>query len=128
MSFKLKSKGKLFGINEELSTYSTPVFEKDLEEGILAEANRDGSTFVSADATDAQKKDAVEHENVHHEQMDQGRLNYTNDTVMWKKNTQSPSRVYKREAGQIISMETGKSEAEGGDFEWEKEAYNKEKK
>ena len=128
MSFKLKSKGELFGINEELSTYSTPVFEKDLEEGILAEANRDGSTFVSADATDAQKKDAVEHENVHHQQMDQGRLNYTNDTVMWKKNTQSPSRVYKREAGQIVSMETGRSGPEGGDFEWEKEAYSKQKK
>jgi len=128
MGFKLKSKGELFGINEELSTYGTPVFEKDLGEGILGEANRDGTIFVSASATDAQKKEATEHEKKHQEQMDQGRLAYTNDMVMWKKDTKSPSRVYKREAGQIISMETGKSGPEGGDFEWEKEAYSKEKK
>ena len=38
MSFKLKSIGKLLGINEELSSYSHPVFEKDLGPNVIAEA------------------------------------------------------------------------------------------
>ena len=84
MGFNLKTKGELFGINEELSTYNNPVFEKKLGDGIIAEANRDGTTFVSPDVSDAKKKEAVDHENVHHEQMQQGRLDYTEDMVTWK--------------------------------------------
>lgn len=123
MSFKLKNKGDLFGINEELSTYNNPVFEKKLGDGIIAEANRDGTTFVSPDVSDKKKEEAVAHENVHHCQMVQGRLDYTEDTVTWKKDTKSPTRVYKRDQGTLIAMDSGKAEAEGGDFEWEREAY-----
>lgn len=125
MGFKLKTKGELFGINEELSTYNNPVFEKKLEEGVIAEANRDGTTFVDSRISDKQKKKAVEHENVHHEQMMQGKLDYTDDRVIWKKGTKSPARVYIRDKGNLISMETGKADIEGGEFEWEKEAYAK---
>ena len=125
MSFKLKSKGELFGYNEELSTYNNPVFEKKLGDGIVAEANRDGTTFVSPNISDAKKKEAVDHENVHHCQMMQGRLDYTEDTVTWKKDTKSPTRVYKRDQGTLIAMDSGKADAEGGDFEWEREAYKK---
>ena len=125
MGFNLKTKGELFGINEELSTYNNPVFEKKLGDGIIAEANRDGTTFVSLDVSDAKKKEAVAHENVHHEQMQQGRLDYTEDMVTWKKDTKSPARVYKRDQGTLIAMDSGKADAEGGDFEWEREAYKK---
>ena len=123
--FKLKNKGELFGINEELSTYNNPVFEKKLGDGIIAEANRDGTTFVDSSVSDSKKKEAVDHENVHHEQMQQGRLDYTEDTVTWKKDTKSPARVYKRDQGTLIAMDSGKADAEGGDFEWEREAYKK---
>ena len=125
MGFKLKTKGELFGINEELSTYNNPVFEKKLEAGVIAEANRDGTTFVSSDVSNAKKIEAVKHENVHHKQMQQGRLDYTEDTVTWKKDTKSPARVYKRDIGTLIAMDSGKADAEGGDFEWEREAYKK---
>lgn len=125
MGFKLKTKGELFGINEELSTYNNPVFEKKLEAGVIAEANRDGTTFVSSDVSNAKKIEAVKHENVHHKQMQQGRLDYTEDTVTWKKDTKSPARVYKRDKGTLIAMDSGKADAEGGDFEWEREAYKK---
>ena len=125
VGFKLKNKGELFGINEELSTYNNPVFEKKLGDGIIAEANRDGTTFVDSSVSDSKKKEAVDHENVHHEQMQQGRLDYTEDTVTWKKDTKSPARVYKRDQGTLIAMDSGKADAEGGDFEWEREAYKK---
>ena len=125
MGFKLKTKGELFGINEELSTYNNPVFETKMENGIIAEANRDGTTYVNKDVSDEKKKEAIAHEDVHHQQMMQGKLDYTDETVMWKKDTKSPARVYIRDKGNLVNMETGKKDVEGGKFEWEKEAYEK---
>jgi archaellum component FlaG (FlaF/FlaG flagellin family) len=104
MAFKLKSKGEILGINEELSSYNHPVFEKNLGENIIAEANRDGTTFVDKNASEAQKRNAIPEENEHHNQMQRGQLQYTNETVTWKKDTKSPSRVYTRMNGQVTAM------------------------
>jgi hypothetical protein len=60
-------------------------------------------------------KEAVEHEKVHLDQIAQGRLQYSEDSVTWKKDTKSPARVYKR-----ANMNEGHP-----DFEWEAEAYKK---
>ena len=124
MGFKLKTKGELLGINEELSTYNNPVFEKKLGDGIVAEANRDGTTFVDPSVSDEKKKEAVAHENVHHEQMQQGRLDYDDNIVTWKKDTRSPSRVYIRDKGNLIAMDGKEKGPEGAEFEWEKEAWD----
>lgn len=124
MAFKLKSKGEIFGINEELSEFGRPVFEKNLDPNVIAEANRDGTTFVDKNATDKQKKEAIVHENEHHKQFLQNKLQYTEDTVIWKKDTKSPPRVYNRVGGMLMS-ECGSCAIEGHNgFEWEDEAYN----
>lgn len=124
MSFKLKSKGEVFGINEELSEFGRPVFEKNLGKDVIAEANRDGTTFVDKNASVKEKKDAIEHENVHHDQMAQNRLQYNNEEVIWKRDTRSPARKYERVGGALFSA--GQKLEEGhSDFEWEKEAYKK---
>lgn len=104
MSFKLKRKGEILGINEELSSYSHPVFEKDLGPNVIAEANRDGTTYVNKHASSKQKADAIPEENEHHCQMQRGQLQYTNETVTWKKDTKSPSRVYERMNGHLRAM------------------------
>ncbi len=122
MAFKLKSKADLFGYNEELSKFGRPVFEKNLDEGIIAEANRDGTTFVNKNVSAAKKKAAISHEDKHHDQMLQNRLGYDDYTVMWKKDTKSPTRVYKRDQGMLIAMDGSEKGQEGDDFEWEKEA------
>ena len=122
MAFKLKSKADLFGYNEELSKFGRPVFEKNLEDGIIAEANRDGTTFVNKNVSAAKKKAAISHEDKHHDQMLQNRLGYDDYTVMWKKDTKSPTRVYKRDKGMLIAMDGSEKGQEGDDFEWEKEA------
>tara|TARA_B110000908_G_scaffold172086_1_gene237522 strand:- start:1086 stop:1430 length:345 start_codon:yes stop_codon:yes gene_type:complete len=113
--FRLKDKSTLFGIDKETSTHDTPVFKKDLEGNVMAEANRDGTIFVQKGLSAKQTQDAVEHEKVHIEQMQQGRLQYDENTVTWKKDTKSPARVYKR-----LNMNEGDP-----NFEWEKEAYKK---
>ncbi len=124
MSFKLKSKGEVFGINEELSEFGRPVFEKNLGKDVIAEANRDGTTFVDKNASIKEKKDAIEHENVHHDQMMQNKLQYNNEEVIWKRDTRSPARKYERVGGALFSA--GQKLEEGhSDFEWEKEAYKK---
>ena len=125
MSFKLKDFTDLVGIDKETSTYNTPVFKKDLEGDILGEANNDGTIFIDKSLKGEKKKEAVEHEKVHLDQMAQGRLHYDDNQVTWKKDTKSPARVYKRVGGQLIDEKTRKSAQEGGDFEWEREAYKK---
>lgn len=125
MSFKLKTFQDLVGIDKETSTYNTPVFKKDLEGDILGEANNDGTIFIDKSLSGKAKEKAVEHEKVHLDQMGQGRLQYDNNTVTWKKDTRSPARVYQRINGQLVDKQTGKSAEEGGDFDWEREAYKK---
>ncbi len=115
MSFKLKHFSDLVGIDKETSTYNTPVFKKDLEGGILAEANNDGTIFVDKKLKGKAKADAVAHEQVHLDQMAQGKLQYDNNTVTWKKDTRSPARVYQR-----MNMDEGAKQ-----LPWEKEAYEK---
>jgi hypothetical protein len=123
MAFKLKSKAELFGYNEELSEFGKPVFEKDLGPNIIAEANRDGTIFVNKNATEKQKRDSMDEEKNHLDQMMQGRLQYTNEEVTWKKDTKSPARVYQRLGGRIVNKTT--NEPEGGNLEWEVEAKKK---
>lgn len=106
MSFKLKTKGEILGINEELSSYSHPVFEKDLGPNVIAEANRDGTTFVNKHSSKKEKEGAIAEEDEHHNQMQRGQLQYTNETVTWKKDTKSPSRVYERMNGHLRAMDS----------------------
>ena len=113
MGFSLKRFTDLVGIDKETSTYNTPVFKKSLEGGILAEANNDGTIFIDKSLSGKKKQEAVEHEKVHMDQMAQGRLQYDDNTVTWKKDTKSPARVYKRE-----DMQEGAK-----NLPWEDEAY-----
>jgi DNA-directed RNA polymerase subunit omega len=60
MGFKLKSHSEVFGIHEATSQFGTPVIIKDdLENGVEAEANRDGTIFVSSDLAESKVEDAV---------------------------------------------------------------------
>ena len=116
--FRLKSKAEIFGINEEASDHGTPVFEKNLDSGIQGEANRDGTIFVQKGMSQKKINEAVAHEKVHLDQMSQGRLDYTGNTVTWKKDTRSPARVYSRS-----DMPEG-----ARNLPWEAEAYEKTEK
>jgi hypothetical protein len=124
MSFRLKDFSDLVGIDKETSSYGTPVFVKDLGGDIMGEANNDGTIFIDKSVKGDKKQEVVDHEKEHLKQMGQNRLAYDNNTVTWKKDTRTPPRVYKREGGRLIDTKTGKSDMEGGSFEWEDEAYN----
>jgi hypothetical protein len=124
MGFKLRDFSDLVGIDKDTSSYGTPVFKKNLGGEVMAEANNDGTIFVDKSLSKKEKEKAVDHEKVHLDQMAQGKLQYDNNTVTWKKDTRSPARVYKRINGKIVDAKTGEAAGEGDkNFEWEDEAY-----
>ena len=60
MGFQLpKNKSALFGIDEQMSTHSRPVIYKELEGGIKAEANRDGTIFMDPSVPDEMKEEVI---------------------------------------------------------------------
>ena len=91
------------------------IIEKDLAPGIIAEANKDGTTFVSKDASPTKIKEAVKHEEMHHKHMESGRLSYTDNELCFDK------KCHKRKDGKIFYQ--GKWQQEGWPgFGWEQEA------
>jgi hypothetical protein len=95
----------------------TPVFRKTLEQGVLGEANKDGSVYISKSIKPGSKieKDVLEHEMFHAKQMKSGVLNYTDSAVIYK------GVEYKREDGKIEYK--GKFYPEGSNvFPWEIDA------
>ena len=64
----------------------TPVIRKDLEGGVIAEANNDGTIYVDKDVKkgSALEREAIAHEKVHLNQMKRGDLNYDDCYVYWK--------------------------------------------
>ena len=91
---------------------SLDVQQKPLDEDVIAEANNDGSMYIddNVDIYSEEGKAAIAHEQVHHDQMKRGDLNYDEDFVYWK------DTVYPREG-----MNEGSE-----NLAWEKEAYEKE--
>ncbi|MFT7073843.1 MAG: hypothetical protein ACJAX3_002843 [Patiriisocius sp.] len=99
MAYKMKM-GKL-------SMDNTPIYQMDTEEGVMGQANKNGSIIVDKNLSPLEQEDVVRHEKVHLDQMERGDLDYDNDNVYWK--------------GQKIP----RSKMNEGDknLPWEKEAY-----
>jgi len=96
---------------------NTPVFRKTLDKGILGEANKDGSVFISKSIKPGSKleKEVLEHEGFHAKQMKNGVLDYTDNSVTYR------GVEYERKNGKIKYK--GKFYPEGSDvFPWEQEA------
>ena len=95
------------------SSIDTPILKKDLEPGIEAEANKDGTIFVdkSVDVNSKHGQKVIKHEEVHIDQMDRVDLDYDDNNVYWK--------------GKVIPR--SKINEGSKDLPWEKEAYNKTK-
>ena len=100
-------------ITNRVKIGKTPVIRKDLEGGVVAEANRDGSIYIDKDVKPGSplEKEAIAHEKVHLDQMNRGDLDYDDNNVYWKGKKYSRSKM----------NEGAKN------LPWEKEAYDKTK-
>ena len=111
-------------INKKLSfkTYDAsvsgnPVIRKKLDEGILGEANMDGSIYISKDVPPGSplEKEVLDHELHHAKDMKMGKLKYDDDSITYN------GRTYPRKDGKI--KYNGKWMQEGASgFPWEKSA------
>ncbi len=96
------------------SVPGTPILRKDLDKGILGEANNDGSIFIShkVEPGSEQEQHVIMHEMVHQTDMKVGKLAYDDNFIKWN------GEVYERKNGMINY--NGEMLPEGSkEFPWE---------
>ena len=99
-----------FKINPPYIIDNTPIYNVDLEDGVLGKADRNGSILISKDIKDPKQiEDVVEREKVHIDQMKRGDLDYDESAVYWR------GKRYSR-----AKMQEGAK-----NLPWEAEAYRK---
>jgi len=90
------------------------IIEKNLDDGVKAEANNDGSIYVDPSIVHTKEyKKIIDHEMDHMKRMDNGELDYGDDWVRWRGNT------YQRKGGKIL-YNTKWYEEGDHDLPWEK--------
>ena len=100
MAFKLE--------NPPYQIDNTPIYNVDMEEGVLGKANNNGTIILNQNiSSPAQRQEVIDHEEIHIEQMNRGDLSYTDTDVFWK------GKKYPRS-----QMQEGAK-----NLPWEKEAY-----
>ena len=111
---------KLSFRTDEASIPGNEVIRKNLDEGILGEANMDGSIFISNKVQPGSKEEnqVLLHEMRHATDMKLGKLAYSDDAVYYDGIT------YPRETinGKDMIKVDGKWKEAGDDFPWEKAA------
>ena len=111
---------KLSFRTDEASVPGNEVIRKNLDEGILGEANMDGSIFISDKVQPGSKEEnqVLLHEMRHATDMKLGKLAYSDDAVYYDGIT------YPRETinGKDMIKVDGKWKEAGDDFPWEKAA------
>ena len=63
---------------------NTPIYEKDMDEGVMGQANKNGSIILNKNLSPLEQEDVIKHEKVHLNQMERGDLDYDNNNVYWK--------------------------------------------
>tara|TARA_A100000172_G_scaffold51427_3_gene32363 strand:- start:395 stop:796 length:402 start_codon:yes stop_codon:yes gene_type:complete len=111
---------KLSFKSDDASVSGNPVIRKSLDEGILGEANMDGSIFISnkIQPSSSEENQVLLHEMRHATDMKLGKLAYNDDSVYYDGIT------YPRETrnGKDMIKVDGQWKEAGDDFPWEKTA------
>ena len=137
MGFKLGSERGNYAVSGEIKTKmrfgkqtggnasipGTPVIRKRLDEGILGEANMDGTIFISDKIVPGseEERQVINHEMRHATDMKLGKLAYSDDSVTYN------GQVYPRKTinGKDMIIVDGVAKEAGSEgFPWEKEANN----
>ena len=105
---------------EEGSVPGTPVVRVPLEEGIMGEANMDGSIYINENIIPGSYEDrqVINHEMRHATDMRIGKLSYNDDSVTYN------GEVFPRQTinGKDMIKIDGKWKEAGEDFPWENDA------
>ena len=107
----------------DASVPGTPVIRKPLEEGVMGEANMDGSIYISDKVVPGseQERQVLIHEMRHATDMKIGKLAYADDHVKWN-GEEFPRET--RDGKDMILIDGAWKEAGHTGFPWENEANN----
>ena len=98
-----------FKITPPYSMDNTPIYNVNMEDGVMGKANNNGSIILNKDLDPEQCEKVIAHEKIHLEQMKRGDLNYDDKYVYWK------GKKYSR-----AQMKEGAK-----NLPWEAEAYRR---
>ena len=107
----------------DASVPGTPVIRKPLGEGIMGEANMDGSIFINQNIVPGsdEEKEVINHEMRHSTDMRIGKLSYGDDFVRFDGVTYPRKTINGKD---MIIVDGVAKEAGSSDFPWEKDANN----
>jgi hypothetical protein len=114
-------KKKLSFKADDASIPGNPVIRKKLDEGILGEANMDGSIFISdkVQPNSPMEKQVLLHEMRHATDMKLGKLSYGDDFVKYDGVTYPRETINRKD---MIKVDGQWKEAGEDNFPWEKQA------
>jgi len=109
--------------DSNITTPGTPIIRKDLAEGIMGEANMDGSIYISnlLEPGSFEERQTINHEMRHATDMKIGKLEYGDDYIRYD------GRMFPRETINgidMINVDGEWKEAGSHDFPWENDANN----
>ena len=107
----------------DASVPGTPVIRTNLEEGVLGEANMDGSIYLSnlVEPDSFEERQVVSHEMRHATDIKIGKLEYADDHIKWNGTTFERET---RNGKDMIKIDGKWKEAGSSGFPWENEANN----
>tara|TARA_B100000963_G_scaffold210497_1_gene183368 strand:- start:351 stop:782 length:432 start_codon:yes stop_codon:yes gene_type:complete len=107
----------------DASVPGTPVIRKPLDEGVLGEANMDGSIYISdtIEPGSAEERQVINHEMRHSTDMKIGKLAYGDDFVKFNGVTYPRMTI---DGKDMIIIDGVAKEAGDGNFPWEDDANN----
>jgi len=112
-----------FRRNEQATIPGTPIIAMPLAEGIMGEANMDGTIFVNnkLDPDSAEYRQVINHEMRHATDMKLGKLAYDDDHIMY-----NGERFEREDKNGVDSILVDGKWKEAGDtgFPWENDANN----
>tara|TARA_R100000700_G_C3139509_1_gene121779 strand:+ start:245 stop:670 length:426 start_codon:yes stop_codon:yes gene_type:complete len=107
----------------DLSVPGTPIIRKPLEEGVMGEANMDGSIYINEklDPNSFETRQVINHEMRHATDMRTGKLSYADDHIMY-----NGERFERADIDGVDSIFIDGQWKQAGDsgFPWEHEANN----
>lgn len=98
-----------FKITPPYSMDNTPIYNVNMEDGVMGKANKNGTIILNKDLDPSQCEKVIAHEKVHIDQMKRGDLDYDDKYVYWK------GKKYSR-----AQMQEGAK-----NLPWEAEAYRR---
>ena len=138
MGFKLGSNRGNYAVSGEIKTKmrfgaeaggdasipGTPVIRKNLEEGVLGEANMDGTIYISdkIEPGSEEEREVINHEMRHATDMKIGKLEYGDDYIKYNGDTFARETINGKD---MIMIEGKWSEAGETKFPWENDANNR---